>query len=288
MISMTGYGYREYRDDRVELLTEIKSYNNRYLDITVNTPPFLSPLEPVIKDFVRERVTRGRVDVTLRVKELEEDITVHVDDKTVSEYAEALRRIAEAAGLQDEPRISHFLRLEGVLNQVKNRDLEWFEGIVMNQLSSSYEDFAEAKRKEGEATKKDILALVETVEHNLGRIESHARTLDEKIRETLETRFRELVGESMDENRLYQETAVMLVKYGIDEETVRMRSHIVQFRELLDEVTGVGKKLDFVCQELNREINTIGSKSTVSEINRSVVEVKDALEKIREQLRNVE
>ncbi len=288
MISMTGYGYREYHDEWVQLVTEIKSYNNRYLDTSVNLPPFLSPLEPNINEFVRQRVSRGRIEVTLRVKELEENLSVHLDEKAVKTYADVLRRLADAAKIDESPRISHFLRLEGIITQVKNRDLDWFEKVVMDQLADAYEDFDESKRNEGSATEENILELLSHVESRLGEIEHHADNLEKRIRENLEKRFRELVGEGLDQNRLYQETAVMLMKYGIDEETVRMRSHLAQFKELVREEPGVGKKLDFVCQELNREINTIGSKSTIAEVNHAVVEVKDALEKIREQLRNVE
>jgi len=288
MISMTGYGYREYNDERVQLTSEIKSFNNRYLDTVVNAPPFLSPLEAAIKEFIRKRVERGRVEVTLRVKELEENLSIHLDEGAVKSYAEVLRRLAAAAGIREEPRISHFLRLEGVINQVKDRDLDWFEQLVMAQLEEAYGDFAEGKRNEGRATKRDVLGLLSLVEEKLSSIEAHSSALETKIRENLESRFRELLGEGLDTSRLYQETAVMLMKYGIDEESARMRSHLTQFKEITEQESGVGKKLDFVCQELNREINTIGSKSSMADVNHAVVEVKDALEKIREQLRNVE
>jgi uncharacterized protein (TIGR00255 family) len=288
MISMTGYGYREYNDEHVQLITELKSYNNRYLDIGVNTPPFLSPLEPAVQSFIKERVERGRIEVTLRVKELEENLSVHLDESAVHSYAEILRRLATAAQIREEPRISHFLRLEGVITQVKNRDLKWFEELVMAQLSSAFEDFAQTRRNEGEATRRDIIMHLDGIEERIGEVERHAGALEERIRRNLRERFEELVGQGLDETRLYQETAVMLMKYGIDEETARMRSHISQFREIASQQKGLGKKLDFVCQELNREINTIGSKSTIAEVNHAVVEIKDDLEKIREQLRNVE
>ncbi|MFO7850696.1 MAG: YicC/YloC family endoribonuclease [Spirochaetia bacterium] len=288
MISMTGYGYREYRDERVQLLTELKSFNNRYLDTVLNIPPFLSPLEPMIKDFIRNRVSRGRVEISLRVKELEEDISIHLDEEAAKKYADTLRRLSDSVGIEEEPQIEHFLRIEGIITQVKNRDLDWFEKIVMRELEGAYEEFDRGKRREGEKTEQDIQRLLKKVESELGRIEEQAHTLEDRIKENLEKRFRELLNEKLDQNRLYQETAVMLMKYGIEEETVRMHSHLSQFRELLKEEGGIGKKLDFVSQELNREINTIGSKSTISEVNRSVVEIKDSLEKIREQLRNVE
>ncbi|HDQ13193.1 MAG TPA: DUF1732 domain-containing protein, partial [Sediminispirochaeta sp.] len=132
------------------------------------------------------------------------------------------------------------------------------------------------------------LQNIESLTATLETIESHSDALEGQIKNDLTRRFQELVADNYDENRILAETAVLLMKYSIGEETVRMRSHIEQFRRYMGEKTGVGKKLDFICQELNREINTIGSKSNIVEINQAVVEAKDALEKIREQLRNVE
>jgi uncharacterized protein (TIGR00255 family) len=285
---MTGYGYREYQDERVQLTVELKSYNNRYLDIFVYTPPFLSPLEPALRDFLKQRVARGRVELSLRVKELEEDVTVHLDRTVAGRYAEVLRELARTAELDDHPKIGHFLGIEGVLKQTKNRGHEWFEPLVFEQLEAACADFQASRQKEGEATRQDIASQAQVIEQELDRIERHAGDLERHLKQMLYDRFRELVGEQYDENRILSETAVMLMKYAVGEETARMRSHLEQFSSFLESEGPVGKKMDFICQELNREINTIGSKSTVVEINRAVVTVKDALEKIREQLRNVE
>ena len=288
MISMTGYGYREYQDERVNLALELKSYNNRYLDIVVNAPPFLSPLEPAIRNYLKSRIVRGRVEISLRVKELEEDLEVYIDQSAAKEYAAALRRLAETVGLQEEPRLSHFLRLEGVIKPVKNRDLEWFEKLVLQELEAAASEFVRSRQMEGESTDADIRVLMQSLEASLATIEAHSVKLEEYIRNQLTERFKELVGENYDENRILSETAVMLMKYSVGEETVRMRSHLDQFMNYMRESGGVGKKLDFICQEMHREINTIGSKSNIIAINQAVVEAKDALEKIREQLRNVE
>ncbi|MDZ7795153.1 MAG: YicC/YloC family endoribonuclease [Spirochaetia bacterium] len=288
MISMTGYSYREYQDERVNLALELKSYNNRYLDIVVNAPPFLSPLEPAIRNYLKSRIVRGRVEISLRVKELEEDLEVYIDQSAATQYAAALRRLAETVGLQEEPRLSHFLRLEGVIKPVKNRDLEWFEKLVLQELEEAATEFVRSRRTEGESTDADIRALMQNIEAGLATIEAHSVKLEEYIQNQLTERFKELVGENYDENRILSETAVMLMKYSVGEETVRMRSHLDQFMNYMQESGGVGKKLDFICQEMHREINTIGSKSTIIAINQAVVEAKDSLEKIREQLRNVE
>lgn len=285
---MTGYSYREYQDERVNLALELKSYNNRYLDIVINAPPFLSPLEPALRNYLKSRIVRGRVEISLRVKELEEDLEVYIDQSAAKEYAAALRRLAETVGLQEEPRLSHFLRLEGVIKPVKNRDLEWFEKLVLQELEAAASEFVRSRQREGESTDADIRALMQSLEASLATIEAHSVKLEEYIQNQLTERFKELVGENYDENRILSETAVMLMKYSVGEETVRMRSHLDQFMNYMQESGGVGKKLDFICQEMHREINTIGSKSNIIAINQAVVEAKDALEKIREQLRNVE
>lgn len=288
MVSMTGYAYREFQNEFIQLVLELKSYNNRYLDIGISSPPFLSPIEPTIRSYLKDRINRGKVEVSIRIKELQENITVHVDTKAAQEYGKALGNLAETLQLEEGPRLSHYLRLEGIFKPVKDRDIEWMEGIIMEELEKAFIEYNLTRSIEGEATARDILQQVEVLETNVSVVESHAEQLEQYIRGELTRHFKELVGEAYDENRILSETAVLLMKYSVGEETVRIRSHLEQFRSLMVQEGGVGKKLDFICQELNREINTIGSKSTIVEINRAVVEAKDALEKIREQLRNVE
>ncbi len=288
MISMTGYSYREYQDEQVNLSLELKSYNNRYLDIIINAPPFLTPLEPALRTFIKSKIVRGRVELSLRVKELEEDLKVYIDQTAAKEYAAALRRLSETVDLDEEPRLSHFLRLEGVIKPVKNRDLDWFEKLVMQEMEAATKEFMKTRASEGEATEKDVRMLLQTLEGNLATIEAHSAKLEEYIKSELTEKVREMVGENYDENRILSETAVMLMKYSVGEETVRLRSHLEQFEKYMHQTGGIGKKLDFICQEMHREINTIGSKSNIIAINQAVVEAKDALEKIREQLRNVE
>jgi len=288
MISMTGYAYREFQNDRIRLVLELKAYNNRYLDIGVNSPPFLSPIEPGIRNYLKSRVRRGKVELTIRIKELQENVTVHLDEAAARAYGTALQDLTDILGLEERPRLSHFLRLEGIFKSEKDRNIAWMEEIVMAELEQAFREFNQTRIAEGEATARDIQRQIEVIGRNLEVVEAHASQMEGHIRDELLKRFRELLGESYDENRILAETAVLLMKYSIGEETARIRSHLDQFRNLMVQDGGVGKKLDFICQELNREINTIGSKSTIVEINRGVVETKDALEKIREQLRNVE
>jgi len=285
---MTGYAYREFQDETIQIALELKSYNNRYLDINVNSPPFLSPLEPGIRNYLKEKVRRGKVEVFIRIKELQENIKVHVDVNAAREYGEALKQLTETLELDEGPRLSHYLRLEGIFKQVKDRDIDRLEVIVMGELEKVFSEFHASRSAEGAATAGDILHNLELFEESVVIIEYHASELESYIRDELTKRFKDLVGESYDENRILSETAVLMMKYSIGEETSRIRSHLEQFRIIMNGENAVGKRLDFICQELNREINTIGSKSNIVQINQSVVGAKDALEKIREQLRNVE
>jgi uncharacterized protein (TIGR00255 family) len=266
----------------------LKSYNNRYLDIAVNLPPFLSPLEPAVRSYLKEHVQRGRVELSVRVKELEEDIKVHLDTAAAMEYGEALKRLCETLHLEEEPKLSHLLSVEGIFKAVKERNLEWFEQLLMKELEEAGKEFEETRRREGEDMRRDIEKNIHLLRGLAGTIEKHADRMEAQLREDMASRLREIVGENYDENRILSETAVLLMKYSIGEETVRMNSHLDHFEQNLGLADPVGKKLDFICQELNREINTIGSKSSIVEINHAVVQGKDALEKIREQLRNVE
>ena len=288
MRSMTGYGYHEEVGDESIVAVELKSYNNRYLDISINTPPTLNPIEPRIKAFIAERIARGKVDVYVKAKGVSEETTVLVDHENVAAYLAALESIKQSAGLTDPIRLSDLLRLEGVLRVEKSPDVEQSWTALEPVLGRAFEQFEAARVAEGAATRGDVERQLGRIEAAVVVVESHAPSLEARIKSQIRERFEELLGDEVDESRVYAETAVLLVKYSMNEELVRLRAHLASASELLGSDEPVGKRLDFTCQEMNREINTIGSKSTIVEINRAVVEAKDALEKIREQLRNVE
>lgn len=211
-----------------------------------------------------------------------------MDKTSVKSYNSALKEIAEAAEIDEKPHISHFLKLEGVLTTLKNRDIDQYSKILFQELDRAFEGFEEGRITEGEQTYKDIESNLDILEDLLALVKKNESRMETVFRENLISRFHELLDEGIDENRILSETAVLLMKYGIGEEINRLESHFKQFRIIMRESGPVGKKLDFLCQEINREINTIGSKSTMLEISNSVVSAKDSLEKIREQLRNVE
>ncbi|HCM28041.1 MAG TPA: YicC family protein [Treponema sp.] len=288
MKSMTGYGYKEKSDERMSLSVELKSYNNRFLEIFVNLPPYLSPLEPRLREYVSSRCERGKVELSLRAKELSAAVSVSIDEGTAVAYLAAIRKLSAALGLDEPVRLSTILSLDGVLQAEKSRDPERYWSAVEPVLADAFGQFESARVREGAATEKDILAHLATLRGCVEEVSLHAPEMEAAIKDNIRVRFREVLGDAVDEARVLTETAVLLVKYSVSEELSRLRSHLVEFESETGRNSAPGKKLDFLCQEINREVNTIGSKSPVLEVSRAVIRMKDALENIREQLRNVE
>ena len=288
MKSMTGFAYREHRDKKYKITITMKSYNNRFLDILIYLPPFLNPLEQKIREFLSKRILRGRVELYVKAVELGRATEIAVDPYYVKSYVQALRQLAEAAGIREKIRLSHLLRIEGMLKPEQSLDMDEYWPDFEPVLDSVFEEFDKLRQREGRATEKDIIGLLEGIETEISGLEAVAPQLEEKIKSDLRNRFEDLLANRIDENRILAETAVLLMKSDIHEELVRTRSHLESFKKILQERGSLGKKLDFICQELNREVNTIGAKNLLSEVDSSIVVLKDTLEKIREQLRNVE
>jgi len=288
MKSMTGFAFREHRDERHKITITMKSYNNRFLDILIYLPSFLNPLEQKIREFLSKRISRGRLELYVKATELNQAAEISIDPLYVESYMQALRQLADAAGIREEIRLSHLLRIEGVLKAEQSLDLDAYWLDFRPILESVFQEFDGLRRAEGEATGKDILELLGAIEADITKIEAVAPQLEEKIKNDLRTRFQDLLSNGIDENRILTETAALLMKSDIHEELVRSRSHLQSFRKILGESESMGKKLDFICQELNREFNTIGAKNLLVEVDGAIVALKDHVEKIREQLRNVE
>ena len=288
MKSMTGYAYRESSKDKVTVSVEIKSYNNRFLDLSVHLPPWLASLEMRIREHISSRFPRGKVEVSIRIREDDAPVQVSINTGAALTYENAIGELAKALGINEKPGLETILGLEGVLEIETNRDAERYWPLIEPVLTAASNQ-AEAERiREGGQTEKDILSHVAVLEESAQKISSHVPELEASIKENLRTRFEELLGDRIDESRILAETAVLLMKYTISEELSRLSSHLSEFRLEAERNPSPGKKLDFLSQEINREINTIGSKTPVLEVSRAVVEMKNALENIREQLRNVE
>ena len=288
MKSMTGFGFGEHRDEKRHLVMTLKSYNNRFLDLFVYLPPALASLEPRVRRYLSERVLRGRVELYVKATELEEAPRVNLDRSAVRAYAQALRDLAREAGIRERLRLSHLLKLEGVIRSEAGSDPQESWPALEGLLERTFQEFDQGRAQEGQATLQDLLSILSGFEEGVARIEALAPALQNKLKTDLRARFKEVLGDSLEEARLLTETAVLLSRSDIHEELMRVRAHLESFRATAAQDGAAGKKLDFLCQELGREVNTIGAKNALLEVDAAVVALKDALEKIREQVRNVE
>lgn len=288
MISMTGFGSSEYQDDQLQLSVEIKSYNNRYLDISFNAPSFLAVYESRMKERLRSEIERGHVDVNIKARRLESDTEVHIDSAALDAYRKAFSELIKLAQIKEPVGLSHYLQTEEVLKVVRRQDGSVFEQVLFEQLDAALEEFLQVRRREGARTAADIAGQLQAFTRQFEYVRGRADEIESLLYDNLTSRFKALLENEYDRTRVLQEVAVLLNKYTINEEIKRLESHIEHFTGDMASEKAVGKRLDFLCQELNREVNTIASKSIIVEVNQAVVAMKDHLENIREQLRNIE
>ncbi len=286
---MTGYGAKELVEESFVLQIELKSYNSRYLDIKTNISPALNAYEQELTKRIRESAQRGSVELSVRMKKISSDVELHLDIEMVRQYESVYRDIAALTGVPYAPSLGDFTSIEGVVTSVYRQDPEVYRDALLNLFEEVLEEFLASRQREGLATSGHITSMHAKMSELTSHVASYARFLEQKLKETLNSRMGDLLGsKEFDENRVLQEIALLVVKYSIEEELIRLRTHLEAFTGIMEEGGAVGKKLDFLCQEMNREINTIGSKSSVAEVNHLVVELKDQLENIREQVRNIE
>lgn len=288
MRSMTGYGTSEYTSEKLRVTVDLKAYNNKYLDNSLNMPLWLNPLEGKIRDKVKSMgIARGRVELNIRIKELQEDITVSIDNNIVKEVVKGLNEVITLSGIENNITVSDIMAFDGVLKTEKKRDIDNLWIIIEKELEKVLNQFLIEKKREGESLKVDIYSSLDLILADVNRAEELIPSIENKIKNNFKEKFTDVLGHEIDENRILSELGILLVKYDINEEIVRLKSHIENFKISSKEIP-CGKKLDFICQEMNREINTIGSKSPIIEISQLVVNMKNSLEQIREQARNVE
>lgn len=288
MKSMTGYGHGLYKSSQYILEVEIKSYNNRYLDISHNIHPLLSSYEIYVDDEIRKVAERGHLDVSLKLKTLSYPGEIVLNEALLLQYKNAMERISSltSAPLPDS---GFYTTLEGVISDTKTVDQSFYKDGLDSALKDALEMLDESKRRDGEGTRKDLERLGEKFRSSLEVILGKKDEMEEYFKRILLEKYEELLGEKgKDDPRFLSEVAALLVKYSINEECSRLKVHLQQYDKLLKSEGSVGKQLDFLCQEMNREINTTASKSQMVEINLEVVKMKDALEDIREQARNIE
>jgi uncharacterized protein (TIGR00255 family) len=285
---MTGYAYCEKTGQDFSVSVEIKGCNSRYLDIYVNLPSWLSVLENKIREKISSVCVRGKVETAICIREHNVPVNISVNSNAAKAYYEAINVLANELQIDEKPGLTSLLKLDGVLEVEKNRDAEKYWQEIEPLLNEANASFCAEREREGKNTQDDILSNLEIIESSVKKVSSFAPVIENGIKENIKARFTELLGNQIDENRILAETASLLLKYTISEEISRLGSHLNQFKVETEKNSKPGKKLDFLCQEINREVNTIGSKSAIIEVSGEVVRMKEALENIREQLRNVE
>ena len=289
--SMTGYGRAKETRNKRDITVEVRSVNNRYLDCTVKMPRAYAFAEDAIKARVQKAVSRGKVDVFVTIDTSAADVAVvSVNEPLARGYYEALRKLQDTFGLEDDVTAVTLARFPDVLTVTKaEEDLETISSDICAVLDQALQAYNDMRAVEGVKLADDILFRAAVIETTVGRVEERSPQTVAAYRERLENKMREVLqSTTIDESRILTEAAIFADKVAVDEETVRLRSHIAQLRDMLQGSEPVGRKLDFLIQEVNRECNTIGSKCNDLAIAQDVVNMKAEVEKIREQVQNIE
>ena len=289
--SMTGFGREHAIINGREILAEIKSVSHKYFEFSAKLHRSYSYLEPRLKTLLKEKITRGKVELSLSVYNIDvKDTTVRINENIAAGYIEAVRKAAPDLGLTDNLCATDLFRIPDVFTVIKEEEDEeaiWQD--ISSVVNAALDKFVAMREAEGAALKADVLEKAANIEQMVGKIEQYSPESTEMYRKKLEDKMKEVLESTeIDEQRILLEAAIFSEKTAVDEETVRLRSHIAQLREMMESEKEIGRKIDFLIQEINRETNTIGSKSADIRITRLVVDMKSEIEKIREQIQNIE
>ncbi len=288
---MTGYGRARATRNLRDITVEVRSVNNRYLDCTVKMPRMYAFAEDAVKARVQKAVSRGKVDVFISVDASAADVAkVNVNTALAAQYAEALKALAAVCGAEERVTPEQLARFPDVLTVTKaDEDLETVSADLCAVLDEALASYNAMRAVEGEKLAEDIGGRLSAIEGMTAQVEERSPETVREYREKLTAKMREVLqSTTIDEQRILQEAAIYADKIAVDEETVRLRSHVSQLRGMLASDQPMGRKMDFLIQELNRESNTIGSKCSNLDIARIVVDLKGEVEKIREQVQNIE
>lgn len=289
--SMTGYGSAKGTVEDLEIRVELKSVNNRYLDTSVRLPRSFLFAEEMVKSLVQKHISRGKVDVFINVdSSAAGDMAVKVNEALLKGYVDAIRHIAVEYDLSDDLTAQSVSRFPDVLTvEKKDLDAEAISAGMEKIVEEALKDFDAMRTREGEKLRDDVLTRLGTIRSLVETVEEKAPETVASYRRRLEQKMAEVLGTAgIDENRILAEAAIFADHIAVDEETVRLRSHMAQLTGMINGNSPTGRKIDFLIQEFNREANTIGSKCQNSEIAHVVVDLKSEIEKIREQIQNIE
>ena len=288
--SMTGFGKNNLVINDRNYQVEIRSVNHRYLDINIKMPRQLTYLEEIIKKAISTKVKRGKIDVSISFENNStEGRNVKINTEIAKMYIEQLRKLAEEENILSDIQVTEITKLPDVLNINIDQDDDTIKQELLESVSIATDNLIEMKQTEGNKIAEDLIRRINYIEEKIlkiselstGLIEEYVVKLEERIKEILKT-------DIIDKSRIAQEVVIYADKTSIEEEITRLKSHIIQFRNLLKEEEPVGKKIDFLIQEMNRETNTIGSKANNLDIVNGVIDIKTELENIREQIQNIE
>lgn len=289
--SMTGYGRGEAHVNGRAITVELRSVNNRYLDCTVKLPRIYVFAEDAVKARVQSRISRGKVDVFITIGPSQNgDVTISVNRPVADGYFAALKDLRDTYGLRDDLSVSLLARFQDVfLVEKTQEDLEALSADICSVLDLALDDFDAMRTREGEKLCQDVRSRAAAIEGLVSKVEERSPGIVADYRAKLLSRMNEVLQNTqIDESRILTEAAIYADKVAVDEETVRLRSHLSQLGHMLEQGGATGRKLDFLIQEFNREANTIGSKCSDIETAGYVVEIKAEIEKIREQIQNIE
>lgn len=289
--SMTGFGRAELQDEVRRFTVEIKSVNHRYLDFNMKMPKKLSVFEAAIRGVLKEYMQRGKVDVFISCEDFSSGrMQLHYNSELAGRYLEYFRQMEKEFALENDIKVSHLSRCPEVLTMEEQEiDVEELWSELEKALRAAGEQFAASRQVEGENLKRDLTAKLDSLQANVRRIEERAPEILSEYRNRLETKMKELLEDTqMEDSRIAAEVVIFADKICTDEETMRLNSHIENMKTALNDGEGIGRKLDFIAQEMNREANTILSKANDLETTNIAIELKTEIEKIREQIQNIE
>ena len=288
--SMTGFGRSEYLDDEKKIIIEIKSVNHRYCDISVKLPRTISRFEPEIRKRLKLYAERGKIDVFITYQNLKTGETVKYNKEIAGEYLNYLKQMSEDFGLEEDIKPTVLARFPDVFSLEENYSAEDEEYTdIQKVLDEAGQMFLESRQKEGENLAKDLLDKMDEIEALVNRIEELSPQIVEDYRQKLTAKVQDILeNRDIEEARIVQEVVIYADRVAVDEELVRLHSHIQAVRDILSEDKAVGRKLDFIVQEMNREANTTLSKSDTKEVTDIGIDLKTLIEKVREQVQNLE
>lgn len=293
MKSMTGYGRGECTLYNRKFVVEIKAVNHRYNDVTVKMPRTMLSYEDEIKKTIGAKVFRGKIDVYINFESFsKDDVAITVNEALADSYVDALAKIKDKYSLKTDISLDLVAKFPDIISVDKNITNEKADDEIseclFNAVNEAVDNFVAMREREGEALKANIFEKLDVISAAVDKIETRAPMVAKEYRQRLEEKLNEFVGTEVDEQRILTEVLIFADKACIDEELTRLHSHINQMGNILNETAPVGRKLDFLIQEMNREVNTIGSKSNDLEITSTIVDTKSEIEKIREQIQNIE